>query len=432
MVNSKTFTQNLKEICPEFAKRKFLLAVSGGVDSMVLLSLFKKENLNFEVAHLNYNLREKDSVKDQLLVEKVCLENKVPLHLYNVNEKDKKPKNSIQEWARNLRYDYFKKIKKEQSLDFIVTAHHLNDQLENFIINLSKASGIKGLSGIPANENEILRPLLSFSKDQIYFYARENNIEFREDLSNQKNDYLRNEIRNEIVPQLLKINDHFLENFGKSLSYLKETRIFVDDQISKIEKEIVSQYERYITIESQKFFAQSNYVQFEILRKFGFENSAELDKIRKATVGKIFVSAKNHLTVDRNFLIIKKLKADNIKNYRTEIILEVNSKGEILLPDLIQKEIQLLGNVNWKIDSKKINLPLKLRKKKTDDYIFPVGMNGKKKISKFYKDEKISNLKQENIWILSDTSDEVLGILPYRQDRRSLTIGNSEMFILHL
>lgn len=432
MVNSKTFTHNLKEICPEFAKCKFLLAVSGGVDSMVLLSLFKKENINFEVAHLNYNLREKDSVKDLLLVEKVCLENKVPLHLYNVNEKDKKPKNSIQEWARNLRYDFFKKIKKEQSLDFIVTAHHLNDQLETFIINLSKASGIKGLSGIPANENEILRPLLSFSKDQIYFFAKENNIEFREDLSNQKNDYLRNEIRNEIVPQLLKINDHFLENFGKSLSFLKETRIFVDDQISKIEKEIVSKYEQYITIESQKFFAQSNYVQFEILRKFGFENSAELDKIRKATVGKIFVSAKNHLTVDRNFLIIKKLKADNIKNFRTEIILEVNSKGEILLPELIKKEIQRLGNVNWKIDSKKINLPLKLRKKKTDDYIFPVGMNGKKKISKFYKDEKISNLKQENIWILSDTSDEVLGILPYRQDRRILTIGNSEMFILHL
>src|SRR5690606_8668128 len=131
---------------------------------------------------------------------------------------------------------------------FLVTAHHLNDQLETFLINLSKAAGINGLSGIPTNDNGILRPYLSFSKEEIYNYAKENNIDFREDLSNKKNDYLRNKIRNEIVPKLLETNDHFLENFKKSSSYLNQTKDFVQQQIQIIEKEISAFNKEHIII----------------------------------------------------------------------------------------------------------------------------------------------------------------------------------------
>ncbi|PZU13091.1 MAG: tRNA lysidine(34) synthetase TilS, partial [Chryseobacterium sp.] len=156
----------------------YLLAVSGGVDSMVLAHLFNQlrdSGFEFQVAHINYHLRGEDSNLDQKVVYEFCKSNHIKLHVYDVSEKDQKPQNSIQLWARELRYSFFKKIQQKENLEFLVTAHHLNDQLETFIINLSKAAGINGLSGIPSNENNILRPLLHFTKEEIYEYAKENN-----------------------------------------------------------------------------------------------------------------------------------------------------------------------------------------------------------------------------------------------------------------
>ena len=216
MLNLDHFKNQLKNIVDSPENRSYLLAVSGGADSMVLAHCFKDLDVRFQVAHINYKLRGEDSDLDQKTVEDFCEKNDIKFHLYKVSEKDQKPENSIQLWARELRYQFFRKVQKEENLEFLVTAHHLNDQLETFIINLSKAAGINGLSGIPANDNHILRPLLNFTKGEIYEFAEENNIEYREDLSNKKNDYLRNKIRNEIIPKLLETNDHFLENFKKS------------------------------------------------------------------------------------------------------------------------------------------------------------------------------------------------------------------------
>ncbi|WP_442905816.1 tRNA lysidine(34) synthetase TilS, partial [Kaistella sp.] len=171
MLTQKNFEAALRNLHRNNTWSTYLLAVSGGADSMVLLHLFKKLGLHFEVAHVNYKLRGKDSEDDRETVEDFCLENNIAFHLYEVSEKDNQPENSIQNWARNLRYTFFRKIQEERKLQHLVTAHHLNDQLETFLINLSKASGIKGLSGIPAKENQILRPLLQFSKDEIYAFA---------------------------------------------------------------------------------------------------------------------------------------------------------------------------------------------------------------------------------------------------------------------
>lgn len=432
MFNTNAFQDHLEKLLPDFRTKKFLLAVSGGADSMVLMSLFKDFDLKFEVSHINYGLRGNDSDSDELLVKKICEKFDITFHHYQVTESDQKPKNSIQEWARNLRYDFFREIQKERNLDCIVTAHHLNDELETFLINLSKASGIKGLSGIPANENQILRPLLPFSKEEIYAFAKESKIEFREDLSNQKSDYLRNKIRNEITPKLLETNENFLENFGKSLSYLKETKNFVEKKISEIEKEIIIEEEEFLTIDKAKFLDQSNFVQFEILRKFGFNNSEEISKIKKAGTGKTFISSDYHLTIDREILILKKLVNDLYQVSTEEILLELNPENEVILPKNIQAEIRELGNLNWKIALEKIQLPLKLRRRKEGDIFHPFGMIGKKKISKFFKDEKIPILVQQKIWILCDRNDTILGIIPYRQDRRFLMKKNSKFLQISL
>lgn len=418
MLNPKTFQHCLAGLYAGYRNANFLLAISGGADSMVLLHLFKSSDLQFEVAHINYKLRGVDSDADQKIVEEFCKKNNIPFHLYQVSEKDNKPKNSIQDWARILRYDFFRQIQKDENLDFIVTAHHLNDQLETFIIHLSKASGIKGLSGIPANENKILRPLLGFSKQEIYDFAKENKIEFREDLSNQKRDYLRNKIRHEIVPKLMEVNENFLENFGKSISYLNQTKNFVDEKISEIEKEIISNKEDYLVINKERFLNQGDFVQFEILRKYDFNKVEEIAKIKKAETGKKFISSEYELMIDREFFTIKKITNEGEKTTTEEITLEINSENQLIFPLNIQKEIEELGNFNWKLNADKITFPLKIRRKKGGDLFHPIGMIGKKKISKFCKDEKITILAQQKTWLLCDRNDHILGVIPFRQDRR--------------
>ncbi|WP_228409686.1 tRNA lysidine(34) synthetase TilS [Chryseobacterium sp. T16E-39] len=186
MLKKLSIKEHLENLVNSPEKHTYLLAVSGGADSMVLAFLFQNLGLNFQIAHINYKLRGKDSDSDQKVVEDFCKKNFITFHLYEVSEEGQKPENSIQLWARELRYRFFKKIQERENLEFLVTAHHLNDQLETFIINLSKASGIKGLSGIPANENKILRPLLQYTKEDIYSFAEENNIAYREDRSNKK------------------------------------------------------------------------------------------------------------------------------------------------------------------------------------------------------------------------------------------------------
>lgn len=417
MLSLLKFQNVLEQLQPQSQQKTYLLAVSGGVDSMVLADLFRVLGVRFEVAHVNYHLRNEDSNLDQKLVFDFCERHKIPFHLYEVSAKDKKPENSIQNWAREVRYQFFRKIQKEQNLEYLVTAHHLNDQLETFIINLSKASGIKGLSGIPSNENNIIRPLLNFSKDEIYEFAKESQIEFREDISNQKTDYLRNKVRHNVVPKLLDINDNFLQNFSKSMEILNQTKDVLNDLVNEKFNGFKTNIETGQTIiNNEKLSKESNLIRFEILKRFGFSDEKEMQKIFTAQTGSLFFNSEFKLVINRNELIFeKKLEVRN-ENLE-EILLEIIDK-EILIPENIKSEIQEFGNCFWKIDKQKVQLPLKLRKKREGDVFFPIGMIGKKKISKFFKDEKLSILAKQKIWLLCDANEQIVGVLPFRQDGR--------------
>ncbi|ANF51112.1 tRNA(Ile)-lysidine synthetase [Chryseobacterium glaciei] len=421
MLDYLSFKNQLKNLIESPENHSYLLAVSGGADSMVLASLFLDSEIKFQVAHINYKLRGEDSDLDQKVVQDFCKKNHIPFHLYEVSEKDQKPENSIQLWARELRYNFFKKIQQQENLEFLVTAHHLNDQLETFIINLSKASGINGLSGIPSNDNNILRPLLQFSKEEIYQFTKENNVEFREDLSNKKSDYLRNKIRNEIVPKLMETNEHFLENFKKSSSYLNQTKDFVQNQIKEIENKLSIFNKDHKILSKEKLNQESNFVKFEILKKYGFNQEEEISKIFKAENGSSFLSKDYQLKIDRNELIFSNLNSDILNEKPEEIILNINENLEIILPESLEFKISTTESLEWLLDMEKIHLPLKLRKKKEGDLFFPIGMKGKKKVSKFLRDEKLSIFEKENIWLLCDSKDQILGILPYRQDGRFST-----------
>ncbi|PIF47672.1 tRNA(Ile)-lysidine synthase [Chryseobacterium sp. 52] len=414
-----SFKNELENLVRNPENHSYLLAVSGGADSMVMAALFQGLGLAFQIAHINYKLRGKDSDLDQKTVQDFCEKNHVQFHLYEVSEKDKKPENSIQLWARELRYRFFREIQEQEKLEFLVTAHHLNDQLETFIINLSKASGINGLSGIPANSNHTLRPLLNFSKKEIYRYAEENHIDFREDLSNKKSDYLRNKIRNEIVPKLLETNDHFLENFKKSSSYLNQTKDFVQKQIEDIENRLTVFNPEHKILSKDKLDQETAFVKFEILKKYGFDREEEIPKIFTAENGSSFFSKEYHLVIHRNELIFSKHSILNTVNENPDVIpLTVNENLEMIIPETVHLQNSKVPFPEWQFDAEKIVYPLKLRRKEKGDLFYPAGMTGKKTVSKFLRDEKLSLFEKDQIWIVCDADNQVLGILPYRQDRR--------------
>ena len=419
--------QNLfEQMLHQPQQKTYLLAVSGGVDSMVLADLFQVSGFNFHMAHINYHLRNEDSNLDQKLVFDFCEKHKIPFHLYEVSENDNQPENSIQNWARELRYRYFREIKEKENLDYIVTAHHLNDQLETFIINLSKASGIRGLSGIPQNENGILRPLLGFSKDEIYDFAKENQIDFREDQSNQKTDYLRNKIRHNIVPELEKINSDFLTNFSKSIHYINQAKDFINQSVDdKIKILKINSDENQIIINKEKFSQESELIRYEILKRFGFTDENEMQKVLTAQTGSSFFNSAYQLIINRNELIFSCMSEVGNQKSEDSLILEIID-NEIIIPQNLKNEVQEFGNCFWKIDQSKVQLPLKLRKKQEGDLFFPIGMIGKKKISKFFKDEKLSILAKQKIWLLCDADDRIVGVLPFRQDERFSSGDNSE------
>lgn len=415
MLSYYSFEQELIRLLPDYQKKKTLLAISGGVDSMVLAHVFNllpfSEKDYVQIAHINYHFRGEDSNLDQKLVEDFCKKHAIKLHIYSVSEEEKKDMTSLQNWARELRYRFFREIQQQEDLDFIVTAHHLDDELETFIINLSRASGLAGLSGIPENDNQIIRPLLSFSKEEIYDFAKKENIPFREDKTNQKTDYLRNRIRHEVAPKLKEINVDFEKNFRKSLVYLKQSKNFIDQQIDQVLNEIQIKSNDFLVLNKSQFLKLDTFVRFEILKKFGFHHQAETEKIGKAKTGSIFLSEEYHLLVNRNELIFKSLIYHSEEQERIDLKIENNCIY------LTSHHTEILHG-SWKLDAQKIKLPLHLRKKKEGDYFYPSGMMGKKLVSKYFKDEKLSTFAKQKIWLLCDADENILGVLPFRQDRR--------------
>lgn len=301
MLSVENFRYELEKIIGN-PNRRFLLAVSGGADSMVLAHLFRVLGLQFQVAHVNYKLRGEASDLDQKIVEDFCTNNGIKLHIYKVREEEK-PKNSIQIWARNLRYGFFFKILNDENLDGIVTAHHLNDELETFLINISRGSGIRGLSGIPENENKILRPLLPFTKQEIYDFAETEGIPFREDGSNKKNDYLRNKFRNGIIPKINEVSPDFLDGFKNSVNHLKNANTFIQNEIESAFRKIVIKSDGAETVlDKAELFALHPFLITEIILKLGFRGE-EISKITSAENGKMFRSKTHEIYISRSTII---------------------------------------------------------------------------------------------------------------------------------
>lgn len=407
---------------PYLEQKKLFLAVSGGLDSMVLLHLFQQLPYEIAVLHCNFQLRGMESFGDQDFIQKYCDQNNIPFFTtqFDTDAFAKDYKLSTQVAARELRYNWFYELLETHQFDYVLTAHHADDNLETFIINLSRGTGLEGLIGIPEENDKIIRPLLPFSRDEILKYAKENNIEWREDSSNASNKYLRNKIRHDLVPILKEINPDFLKSFQKTQSYLQESNEMVEDASIMIYQQVAKEEGNEIHFDLVQLKRLPNYKSYlyQWLKEFGFLAWKDIYDLTDSQSGKQILSTEYRLLKNRTTLILSPI-SDPYQD--EEYVIEENSTQvnfPLKLKISVSDAIAINTNTAIFVDAQKIQFPLVLRKWKEGDVLQPFGMHGKsKKVSKLLKDEKLSLIEKEKIWILC-SENRIVWVVGIRQDER--------------
>lgn len=398
-----------------------LIALSGGLDSVVLTHLMHKMNPDCTLAHCNFNLRGKESDLDEAFAKE--LGNQLGLEVettsFATQKKATEEKISIQMAARELRYQWFDQIAKRRKIKYILTAHHKDDVLETFLINLTRGTGLEGLTGIPEKNGAIIRPLLPFSKEELQKYAEENAITWREDQSNASNKYARNKIRHQIIPVLKELNPNLLNSLDQTIEHLQESRLLTQDHIATFKKQLFihgTAGEIYIPIEKLNALKHPKAYLYALLKPYGFSDSADILSLLKAQSGKLLYSKTHRIVKDRERFILTALK-----DRTTPDVLIQKTTNHIAAPvhlkiDTVPKVSEYHSSVAF-LDKSKLKFPLTVRKWKKGDYFYPIGLQGKKKVSKFFKDEKYSLFEKENTWILC-SGDDIAWIVGKRLDER--------------
>lgn len=415
---------------------KLLIAISAGADSVALSHLLRQLNYNISLAHCNFCLRTKESDDDELFVEKLAKKWGIRYFTrkFKTEEFAKGNKMSIQMGARELRYNWFEQIREENDFDFILTAHHRNDDLETFFINLIRGTSIKGLLGIPQKKAKIVRPLLFAKKQEIYKFLQQNEIEFREDSSNKDEKYLRNKIRLKLIPLLQEMNPSIRETIIKEKEYLNTISHVYSSAIDKERSRIVKHEKDFLTIsidEIKKLDVPKIYL-YEFLTPFGFSNVDDIVQAISGQSGKQFYSASHRLTIDRKKVIIqKKVEKENKAILIQVSDTQIKSPVQLIFNTTDNLTIQKNKNIAM-LDFHKLQFPLFLRKWQKGDFFTPIGMKGKKKLSDFFIDNKISIPEKENIWVLCSFS-EIIWVVGYRiADRFKVVETTKKAYIAQL
>ena len=415
--------------------KKLLLATSGGIDSMVMLHLFQQLESQIAIAHCNFQLRGVESFEDQKFIQDYADANAVPVYItqFDTTAFAEDYKLSTQVAARELRYNWFYELLETEEYDYILTAHHADDNLETFLINLSRGTGFDGLTGIPEQNENVVRPLLAFSQQEIEDYAKLNNIQWREDSSNASDKYVRNKIRHHLVPMLKELNSNFISSFQKTQNYLQEAKDMVDDAAIIVYQQVATQEDENISFDLNKLKKLPNYKSYlyQWLNEFGFTAWNDIYDLVESQSGKYVFSSEYRLLKDRETLILSPV---DFSVEKQEYFIDanqtvVNVPLNITFSPVADRTI--VSNKTIFVDSNKLQYPLLLRRWNEGDQFQPFGMDGKsKKISKFFKDEKLSLLEKENTWLLC-SNNRIVWIVGHRQDER-FKIENTTKDILKI
>ncbi|MDR0981712.1 MAG: tRNA lysidine(34) synthetase TilS [Culturomica sp.] len=403
----------------------FLLGVSGGPDSMAMLHAFIQLGLQVKVLHCNFRLRGKESDEDEKFVEEYCHEHKVPFiaKKFNTAEYANINKMSIEMAARELRYKWFSEMKNKENADYIAVAHHADDSAETVFINLTRGTGIRGLTGIsPITSDFVIRPLLAFSHEEIETYLKENNIPFRIDRTNTSDIYVRNFIRHQIIPAFKKINPSFLNTIRENCKILQETAAIFDYAIEELKKSVLEIKNEEIRIDIDKTLqtpAPSTFLH-EILAPYGFnkEQIREILLTAKAISGKKFYGDNYTVVKNRTYWLLYPTPKENL----LEVVINQVGTYEYgnykihfsTFPAVIGIEIPKKHNSIW-IDADKISFPITVRTWQKGDRFMPIGMKGRmKKLSNFFIDLKLSEREKQQVMIFEVQKEIIIWVAPHR------------------
>ncbi len=405
---------------------QILLAVSGGIDSVVMAHLFKEAGYDCTIAHCNFQLRGEESELDEGFVCSLgsYLEIPVLCKRFDVEAERKEHGISLQMAARDLRYAWFEELLAEHSLDRVATAHNKNDTVETFFLNLSRGSGIRGLKGISPSRGRIIRPLLFASRLQIESYQKSHKIEFREDASNLETKYQRNKIRHDVLPVMEQINPAFMELMHGNMERLGEVFEIYDQSIQQLRNKlfIEKQGEISIAIEELRALSPLRTWLYELFSPYGFTplQCEGIEKIMDAESGRQSISTTHRLFKDRDRMILVPTGSTSIERYYLDdpekhsslpfpMDMEVLERAEL-------ESIPRDPNVAC-LDLDEVQFPLIIRRWMHGDYFYPLGMNQMKKLSDFFVDEKVPVPDKERIWIMA-SGKKIVWIMGYRIDHR--------------
>lgn len=437
----KQFADNIRQHQLFNSKDKLLLAVSGGVDSVVLCELCHQLKYEFKIAHCNFQLRGKESERDENFVKSLGEKYGVAVisKKFATKQIASAQKISIQEAARNLRYEWFSNLLIElhpKQFNLLLTAHHRDDDIETVLMNFFKGTGIAGLRGILPKNGNIIRPLLFASKEIILSFACEQNLEWVEDSSNAEIHYSRNKFRLEIIPKLKEIFPAVEENLANTIQRFKDIEIIYKQAIEIHKKKLIEKIneEVHIPILKLKQSEPQTTIIYELIKEFGFV-SKQVDEVKKlfdSESGKFIQSATHRVIKNRNWLIITTLNSNNAE---TIVIEEKTSETAFLNGKLKFEEIENSDKLKIPksaletlLDADLVSYPLLLRKPKQADYFYPLGMKKKKKIARFFIDKKLSKTEKEKIWVL-ESNKKICWILGLRIDDRFKITGNTKTIL---
>jgi tRNA(Ile)-lysidine synthase len=417
--------------------QKIIATVSGGIDSVVLADILFKLKIPFCLAHANFNLRGEESEADELFVKKLAKKYEAPFYSESFRTQDfaQQEKVSTQMAARALRYNWFEQLRQQLSYDYIATAHHQNDAAETILLNLTKGTGIAGLHGILPRNNYLVRPLLCLAKDDIYEYTTQHHLIWREDSSNESIKYQRNLIRHEVIPALKKINPNLESTINQTVFKISGAEQIYRAYISQVRAQSLRQENGvdYLTLAPLLDATADAVVLYEILRdyNFNFDTARAIRESFAAQPGKTFVSATHVLVKDRDQLVITP------KNLGTYGSYEINETDTVFAGNNFNLKLKKVPATGYSLPrSKKIaaldaallQFPLKIRPWKEGDWFVPLGMNGKKKLSDFFINEKIPLNLKSNIWVLlSDKS--MVWVIGHRLDNRFKVTTKTEQVL---
>lgn len=420
-------------------KDKLLLAVSGGVDSVVLCELCKQAGYNFSIAHCNFQLRGEESDKDEKFVESLAARLKV--EYYSIGFDTKKIagelKKGIEETARDIRYEWFQQLLKEHKLSCIVTGHHADDNIETMAMLFFRGTGIKGLRGMLPQNGKIVRPLLFARKQELEDYASANQLEFVTDYTNFEDAFARNFFRNRLIPLFKMVYPSVEQNLISNIERLADTEQLYEQAIVEHKRKLIEKRsnEFHIPVLKLQKSAPVRTIVYEIISDFGFtaHQADEVLALLKSETGKYISSPTHRIIKNRNWLIITPAATgESVTVIIEKGIREIQFPGGNLKITITNNAGATLpaDSMTACLDAKQVIYPLLLRKWKTGDYFYPLGMKKKKKIARFLIDLKLSKTEKENTWVL-ESNKRIIWVVGYRIDERfKITEKTKETLVL--